>query len=120
MENCHYFQLVYSNRPQNVQVLAHYLNQSIDLYRLHEDNYVKWSISYEMPDVSKYWDALEEALTRVAADDVQFTQSLRKTDLRELFKNYLTFKSVEKSISNVVNRVHKHLPKNPYLEKEGI
>ena len=33
--------------------------------------YVKWSLAYELPDAYRFWDALEEALKAVAAEDVQ-------------------------------------------------
>ena len=41
--------------------------------------YVKWSLAYELPDAYRFWDALEEALKAVAAEDVQVPCSHEST-----------------------------------------
>jgi hypothetical protein len=84
----------------------------------HQERYVKWSMAYELPEVYKYFDALEEALKGVAVDDVQFTNGLRKTDLRDLCKNSLNQKEVGKGLLHIAKRIQKHLPHNEGLARQ--
>ena len=80
--------------------------------------YVKWSLAYELPDAYRFWDALEEALKAVAAEDVQFTNGLRKTDLRDLGKSSLNASDIGKAFVNVAKRIRKHLPQNEGLARQ--
>ena len=73
-----------------------------------------------MPDAYRFWDALEEALKAVAADDVQFTNGLRKTDLRDLGKSSLNPQDIGKALRNVAKRIQKHLPRNDALARQVL
>ncbi len=118
MENYQFFWLALQNRPRPVLALQHAMDQGRDLFRNHQDMYVKWSLNYELPEVIKFWDTLEDTLKGTAAEDVQFSNGLRKTELRDLNKSYLNPKNVQKKLLSAASRLHKHLPKNQALERE--
>lgn len=120
MENYQYFWLAFTHRSPAVAALASHTQQAQELFLTHLEAYVKWTLVYEdvLPEAFRFWDALEEALKGVAAEDVQFSVGLRKTDLRELGKGCLAPKAVAKALNNAAKRVAKHLPRNEGLARQ--
>lgn len=116
LENCHFFFVVFSARQ--VPALQQAVNQAKDKYQEHLRRYVEWSIEYEMPQFAKFFSNLTSQLKSVGADDIMFTNELSKHDLRNLIKNYLQLSKLSKSVLAMLQRIHKHLPKNSMLVRE--
>jgi hypothetical protein len=120
MENYQFFWLAFTHRQPTIVALSHHQGIAQELYLARMEAYVKWTLTYEdvLPEAFKFFDQLEDALKSVAAEDVQFSNGLRKTDLRELCKNTLNSKYVQKAMNNAAKRVSKHLPKNEGLARQ--
>jgi hypothetical protein len=73
------------------------------------------SIDYEMPLLTKFWSKLEEQLKSIPPEDIPFASELSKHDLRAITKGPLSLKVLQKSLTNVLRRIEKHLPKNPNM-----
>jgi hypothetical protein len=116
VENLHFF--LTSFTTFNVVALQSPLQRAQTLYTTHLMKYINWNIEYELSSFSKFFSRLEDAFRTMSPEDVQFVSDLTKTQLRDITKNILPIKNLQKSITNIRKRIEKHLPKNPILITE--
>ncbi len=115
MENLHYFWTAFSHRAVPVPALEQSLARALEGFQTHLATYVRWSVSYEMPSVTGFWDRLDAELATTAPEDVAFTAGLSKHDLRALTNGPLVEVELAKSVAQMYARAQKHLPKNLLL-----
>jgi len=99
----------------SVPALTQSVSKSRTLYLEHLHRYVSWHIEYEMGGITKFWNKLDQTIKNILPEEVPFASELSKHDLRALSKGPLSNKMLCKSLSNVLKRVEKHMPKNPVL-----
>ena len=112
LENMHFFLQLFRTPHLSVPALDQFLRKADILYAEHMSRYVNWNIDYEMPLITKFWNKLEEQLKSIQPEDIPFAAELSKHDLRAISKGPLASKNLQKSLTNVLKRIEKHLPKN--------
>jgi len=114
VENCHYFYTVFSHT--NNEALEQYVDRTEKMYKRHLKLYVRWSLQYEMPDLTVFWAKLFE-LMKKHNDPKVIPTFLTSAKLREVVKDYLrSGHKVQKMIDNLWVRLQKHLPHNVSLQ----
>eukprot|EP00808_Paulinella_micropora_P007567 g7670.t1 len=116
-ENHHFCWKALSEMQPAVPALQKLLDRSEQTYQDHMRRYLEWSIKYEMKEVSRFWDLLEENLKLTEApDEIPYTEGLSKAQLRELCQVHLNTKQLNISVIKLAKRVQKHFATNPALK----
>jgi hypothetical protein len=58
--SCHALGCITHAHPRTVHEKSEPQDQAQELFHRHQDAYVRWSLNYELPEVIKFWDLLEE------------------------------------------------------------
>jgi len=115
LENYHFFYMTFKDQGGKVPSMSQAIEKAHAKYKDSMLRYVNWNISYELEDVVKFWDKLEDQLRARAPEDIPFTEGLEKSDLRVITGQKLSLKAVTKSIEGMCKRIIKHMPKNGRL-----
>ena len=116
VENAYYFQHTFTVCfPQPIAALQLPVEKARALYELHLQRYIAWQVEYEMKDIARFWQRLEEAQKQMGVEDIQHSRDLSKHDLRAITRDKLSGKNVQRSVLEVYKRVRKHLPRNDHM-----
>ena len=118
IENYHYFQHAFTAAfPYSIPALALPVEKAAAGYALHLSRYIAWQIEYEMKEVQRFWQRLEEAQKQMQAEDIQHSRELGKHEMRLIARDRLSSRQLTKALQEMYKRVRKHLPRNEEMAK---
>jgi hypothetical protein len=122
MENFHFLcNALASRRPRLPQVQASLLRAKQVYYQARQ-RYTGWSIAYQVPALTSFWNLLflELKQRRAHPPEVALLSGLTKNDLRAVLASHFSVKALEAAVRGMLKRLTRHLPHNPDLVRDML